>query len=256
MQKRLRFYTSIDGNNDEVFEKIIQKAIEIEKQYGNIDRIVFITPSLGTIGWLETYFSPQFRLNVKNAFLKGVVIPKSNTKAYIETIKTYENTGEEIIITLGLSSDIILSLEENANIIAIMSLPPTCDCLDKWARITNAININDEIQAESFPNPECIVSIALDDLSYKLNLNGLPNCYDDQIAKTYLRALQKCDCKLDEDIIESYLLKSLHWTKNHTDKIIKIVKSINSGKSFHGGDKTGLKRYVDRWKAKVKENSK
>ena len=82
---------------------------------------------------------------------------------------------------------------------------------------------------------------------------GISHSSDDKLAKTYLRALAKYGYLLNEIEIESYLIKQLGWTKDHANDLLEIINKINNGRSFQGGDKTELKRHINRWKEECEE---
>lgn len=120
MFDRLRFYTSAHGNDDNALPKIIKKALELEKQLGNVNRIVFIAHGLQNDGWLRRLFGDE---GVKK-LLKGTKLSsKSTIIAKFESLKTFQSRGNEILITLGLESDNILRLDDNYDILAIFALP-------------------------------------------------------------------------------------------------------------------------------------
>lgn len=244
MQIRKRFYTNAHGADDNAVSIIIQKAIEIDVHVSNISRIVFVAHGLQNGGWLDRKYGPK----VVNKLKKGTLLPNTKIVAKFESLKTYKSIDNEIVITLGIENDDILLLDDNYNINTIIALPWIKNSVDKWARITNAINIDDNIQANSFTNPPCIVIQALEHLTESINMStGLCHYNDDNLAKTYLRALTKYGFQLQETEIESYLIKQLDWTKKYANELLSIIIKINTGHSFKGGDKTGLKNYITNW---------
>jgi len=250
MQERQRFYTNAHGVDDNAVARIIQKAIDLENQLGNVSRIVFVAHGLQNDGWLERQYGRDGAKKLRT----GARLPNSNVPAKFESLKTYRTTDNEILITLGLESDDILLLDDNYDINAIISLPWIQNSVDKWARITNATNIDDNVPATSFPDPPCVVIKALEDLTQSINMStGLSHSSDDILAKTYLRTFVKYGVPLQEIEIESYLIKKLNWTKEHTNELLEIINKINSGRSFQGGDKTGLKYHIDRWREECGE---
>lgn len=245
MQNRYRFYIDSHGPDDDAAKQIIRKAIELEMQLGNVSRIVFVAHGLQHDGWLERLYGS----NAAKKLRTGAQLPQSAILAKFESLKTYQPRDFEIIITLGLDSDEILLLDDNYDINAILALPWVENGVNKWANITNAINIDDNIAANSFANPPCIVIKALEALTRSINMStGLLNSSDDNMAKTYLRALVKYSIPLQQVEIESYLIKHLNWTKEHADHLLKIIEKINEGRSFQGGEKTGLQHHFNRWK--------
>jgi hypothetical protein len=245
MQVRLRFYTGAHGVNDDAVSRIITKAISLESVIENVSRIVFISHGLGNDGWLERQYGDD---GVKK-LRKGAKLPGSRVNARFDSLKTYAPVNNEILITLGLGSDEILTLDDNYDTSAIISLPWMEDDVVKWSKITNAVNIDDNTNAISYDLPSCIVRKALEDLTDSINMTtGLSHSSDDNKAKTYLRALNHYDYTLDELQIEAYLINQLNWKKRHTDKLLEIVARLNTGRSFHGGDKTGYKNHIKIWK--------
>jgi len=250
MQNRQRFYTSAHGVDDNAVARIIQKAIDLENQLDNVSRIVFVAHGLQNSGWLER----QYGTDGAKKLRKGARLPDSSVPAKFESVKTYRAVDNEILITLGLESDDILLLDDNFNIITIIALPWLQNSVDKWVRITNATNIDNNVQAVSFPNPPCVVIKALEDLTESINMStGLLHSSDDQLAKTYLRTFNKYGIPLQEIEIESYLIKQLNWTKEHSNDLLDIINKINNGRSFQGGDKTGLHYHIKRWKKECGE---
>ena len=246
MFSRERYFTKGHGVDDAACHRIIQKAIEIEGRLGNVSRIVFVAHGLQNDGWLERQYGYDGAKRLKKG---GVKLPGSQVFAKFDSLKTYNSVSGEIVVTLGLESDDILKIDDAFEISAILALPWTENSVDKWAQITNAINIDNDQPANSFVNPDPIVIKALGHLSESINMStGLRNSGDDHLAKTYLRALYKYKFDLNEDQIESYLIKNLDWSKEHSEHLLDIIRKINTGRSFHGGSKTGLKSYIDLWR--------
>lgn len=250
MKDRNRFYISAHGVDDNALTRIIQKAIDLENQLNNVSRIVFVANGLQNDGWLERQFGSE---GVKQ-LRKGARLPGSNVTAKFESLKTYSTVDNEILITMGLESEEILLLDDNYDINAMIALPWLQNSVDKWAKIVNAINIDNNVPADSFANPHCVVIKALEDLTESINMStGLLHPSDDRLAKTYLRTFDKYGIPLQETEIESYLIKQLNWTKEHTNDLLEIINKINNRRGFQGGDKTGLQHLIRRWKEECGE---
>jgi hypothetical protein len=248
MQERLRFYTSGHGTDDRAMKRIIDAALEIEKDTG-LSRIVFIANGLTNTGWLERQYG---REGVKK-LIAGAKLPNSNLTAKFESLKTYRSKENELVITLGLRSDDLLLIEDNYNITAIIGFPWLPNDIEKWTKITNAICIENHSAATPYPKPDCIVRVALEHLSQTINMStGITHPMDNNLAKTYLRSLAKFGYDLNAINIEAYLFNELGWEKENLDEFIDIINKINDGKSFQGGDKTGLKDNINRWKEECK----
>lgn len=245
MRTRERYYIDAYGADDPAMTALVQKAIEIEHRLGNITRIVFVADGLQNTGWMERQYGHDGVKQLK----KGARLPGSNITAKFESVNNYDPIDGEIVITLGLRSKDILKLDDNFNIAAVLALPWAHDDVEEWARLTGAINIQSGVPAAAFEPLPCVVTKALDDLSFSINMStGILHSSDNDLAKTYLRALSKYGYELNALSIEAYLINQKAWSKSHADDFIVIVNKINTGKSFHGGDKTYLKYHIDRWK--------
>jgi len=245
MHNRERYFIQTQGPNDAAFTLLIQKAIEIENRVGTIERIVFVAHGLNNSGWLERQYGRDGVTKLK----KGSQLPGSNVTAKFESLKNYDTVENEILITMGLRSDEILLLDDNLGIAAILALPWASDDVDKWSRICEATNVEVNVVAEPYDDPDCVITRALIDLTESINMTtGLSHSSDDNLAKTYLRALIKHNYTLPEPEIEAYLINNLDWMKENASQLLSIINRINNGRSFQGGDKTNLKYHIDRWR--------
>ena len=245
MHERERFYINAHGPDDAAVTTIIAKAIELSNTIPNTKRIVFLTNGLNNTQWLEKQYGHD---NVKR-LKEGVRMQGTNAMGKFESLKTYDANDGDIVITFCLRSDDILLTDDEFGINAVLVIPWINEDIEKWTRITNAVHVQTNNPAQSYNQPPCEVRQALQDLSESINMTtGLSHSADDDLAKTYLRALAHYNYELDPLQIESYLIKDLNWFKEHADELLAIVNKINAGKSFQGGDKTGHKYHRDRWR--------
>lgn len=52
----------------------------------------------------------------------------------------------------------------------------------------------------------------------------------------------------------SYLVAELGWTSSHTNDVGKLITTLNEGRYYKGGEKTGLQVYYKRWKEQAKKS--
>ena len=74
---------------------------------------------------------------------------------------------------------------------------------------------------------------------------------DNARAKTYVRALKKYEPELNSDLVCSYLVNELDWQVRHSNDVRKLIDTLNNGKYFMGGEKTGLQNHYKRWKNNI-----
>lgn len=243
MKNRLRFYIDIEGNDDSAVSEVIQKAIQLEHAVV-AKRIVFIAHTLQNDGWLER----QFERDGVNKLKKGARLNGSDCNSVFMSLKNYSPSDNEIVITLGLDSDDILKIEDNYGIQALIAIPWLRGGVDKWAKMSGAIELRTNQALEAAERPDAVVCQAFENLSKSINMStGIHHHMDEERAKTYLRALHKYEYHLNEEKIENLLVGELKWTKDHAEDVLEIIRKINNGKSFQGGAKTGLKSYITQW---------
>ncbi len=249
MHKRERFYIPAHGPDENAVSSIFIKAVQLSRILPAAKRIVFLSNGLNNTQWLEKLFNYDAIRKLKI----GVKIHDTTVTGVFDSIKSYRPASGDIVIAFPLNSEELLKLEDEHDIIALLAIPWTNDRIEKWTRITNSINILDNIPAVSYDEPPCVVIKALLDLTTSINMStGLGHPSDEEEAKTYIRALHG-RYKLDALEIESYLIKNMNWPKEFADELLEIINKINSGKAFHGGSKTGHKYHIDRWKNDCEE---
>ncbi|WP_299758674.1 hypothetical protein [uncultured Pontibacter sp.] len=174
----------------------------------------------------------------------------------IETLRTYSGgyTPEEAVITLGLDSEEVLKIDGYRSIRAIIAIPWSQEGLAKWVQTWSPIELRGNQQTEaSHPEPSCVVKVAMESLTATINrTTGINHPSDEERAKTYIKALHKYEPKLNADEIGSYLVGKLGWKAQHAKDVEKLINTLNEGRFFRGGQKTGLQLHYKKWKEKCK----
>ena len=75
---------------------------------------------------------------------------------------------------------------------------------------------------------------------------------DEKRAKTYILSLHKYESSLNADIVGSYLVRELNWDTEDAKDVEKLINTLNNGKHFQGGQRTGLQHYYKQWKDQSK----
>lgn len=245
MREIPRFFLDTQGLKDTDAKDFILFVIELAKSKSDGARIVFVSHGFQNDGWLKKMFNDDAPKKLK----KGIVISEAGLLGKFESLNTYVAEDGDILVTLGLDSDDVLTLEDNSETVAIVAYPWSKGGVEKWARISGAIEIRSGSSATSISLPDCIVQAALTELTESINMaTGISHPSDEEEAKTFIRALHGKGYRLVEVEIETFLIQNLGWEKQHANELLDIVRKINSGKTFHGGEKTGHKSYIDRWK--------
>jgi len=169
----------------------------------------------------------------------------------LHSLKTVEDDLSEecVILAYGLTSSDLFKFENNQGVKAIIAHQWSKNEVEEWAKSIEAIEINSNLKATKTNLPDLVVQNAFIDLTDSINMStGLGHPSDEELCKSFLRALKKYNHYLNEIEIRSFLISDLGWDSEYAEEVLKFVRKINQGKSFKGGAKTGLKKYIDKWK--------
>ena len=64
----------------------------------------------------------------------------------------------------------------------------------------------------------------------------------------------KYESELNAHSVVSYLVAELGWTSSHANGVGKLITTLNEGRYYKGGEKTGLQVHYKRWKEKAKKS--
>lgn len=249
------YYFDTYGNDDDAYEKAFQYAVSVIKQNPELNRITFLVPSKNSTGWLDRIYGESTVKKLFNGINYNGVIVK------IETIKTYKNNygnALEILICCGLNSEEIFKAQDYMQVDTIIAIPWLKENTQSWINTSNATKLNKDLKQEEnstedneYPEPSEITKTALQELTNVINKStGITHHMDNNRAKTYIRALHKYEPELSSDILCSYLVNELGWQVRHANDVRKLIDTLNNGKYFQGGEKTGLQNHYKRWKNK------
>ena len=248
-----KFYVDTEGNDDNAYRLAIQFACKLAQKDSSIKRIVLYIATKQNTGWFGRLFGNDF---VKRAF-DGVKFPDCSAIFKFETKITYKSfeygNSSDIIICCGIDSDDILTIDDYSSVKYIIAVPWLKKLTEKWIKTWNAIEISGKKETEHFPELSPIVKIAMTPLSQTINMStGISHPLDNSRAKTYVRALYKYESELNANAVGAYLIRELHWETKHAKDIENLIITLNNGKYFQGGEKTGLQKYYKQWKNAIK----
>lgn len=250
--KKTRFYIDTKGNDDQAYYEAIKFACRISEEDGTIARVTILIQSKQQNSWFERLYGKD----VVKKLSEGVKFNECKPIFKFETIKTYKDYSKasEIVITCGLNVEDVLKIDDYYSVKSIIAIPWFEDGLKKWVNTWNPTEIRrNQKPLVEFTLPSCIVIKALEDLTGSINMStGIQHTSDENKAKTYILALHKYESSIDSDIVGSYLVRELGWMTEHAKEIEKLIDTLNNGKHFQGGYRTGLKDYYEKWKEKCK----
>lgn len=245
--EKLRLYTDNIGPIKENELKSLQKAFQLAKDIDGIEEITILIHTKSNTGYLERTLGPE---NIKGLFNGQFVAFNGGPRLKIETKRTInDNNIKRILLTFGLSSDELFKYDCFYSVVAIIGHQWSENELKDWAESWGAEEIISGTKKSKKINLDKVIKYAFDDLTDSVNMSsGIRHPLDEELCKTYLRALNKYGYSLNERDVLSYLITEKGWDSEHADDVLKLISKLNSGSYFIGGQKTGLQNYIKNWK--------
>lgn len=244
--KKVRYYIDTVGVDDQAVKDSFSKATEICQSDKSVTQITFLIHTQSNTGYFERAFGSD---KLKGLFQGSITAYKGGPPVKIETVKTIKGyEGNLILCPFGLKSDELFGFDDFHNVSYVIAVPWLKDSVDIWAKTWEAEEIRTKVKAPPIPLPDKVVQRAFDSLTTSVNLStGITHPSDEHQCKTYIRALDKYNYKMDENEVFAYLVKEKGWYSSGAKDVVEIISKINNGKTFKGGDKTGLQSYVKNW---------
>lgn len=230
----------------------MQFACKLADEDSEIKKVILLAASKKNTGWLDRLYGAKV---VKQLF-GGKTFKSCKPVFKIETTQTYKDkyTPSEIVITLGLDAADLFKVDDYYSVKGIIAIPWLKKHTEKWVQTWSPKELRgNQTASKGFPNPSCIVIKAIKELTESLNMStGIRHPSDERNAKTIILALHKYEPELDSDIVASYLVRELNWESEPANEMKELINTLNAGKFFKGGERTGLKDYYKRWKEECK----
>jgi hypothetical protein len=242
-----RFYTENIGPIKKNELASVRKALEICHADTEINEITLLIHTKNNTGYIERIFNG---VNIKSLF-NGAKIDNELPLVKIETVKTLDDNyhKKRVLVAFGLRSDELFKYDDFESIVAIIAHQWNENGVKEWSQTWEATEILSNIQATKMNFPHKVVQEAFNDLTKSINMStGITHFMDEELCKTYLRALDKYEYALNSQEINAYLITELGWESDDVKDVIKLIDKLNSGSYFKGGDKTGLQNHIKRWK--------
>ncbi|HKR04801.1 MAG TPA: hypothetical protein VJY62_09200 [Bacteroidia bacterium] len=247
MEKK-RFYIDTSGNDDQAYREAMQFACHLAEENPEIKTVILLALSKKNVGWLDRLYGSKI---VKNLF-EGDTFKNCIPVFKIETINTYKDTYDtsEIVISLGLPDEWLFKIDDFYSVRAIIAIPWLKEDTQKWVQTWEPDELRgNQTVVEGFPEPSCIVIKAMIELTGSINMStGITHPSDERLAKTIILSLHKYEPELNGDVVASYLVRKLGWESEYANEMKGLIDTLNAGKYFKGGDRTGLQHYYKQWK--------
>ncbi len=245
----MRFYTDNIGPIKENELKSLQKAFQLAQELDGVQEVTILIHTKSNTGYIERTLGAD---KVKGLFSGQYVAFDGGPRIKLETTRTInDNNIKRILLTFGLSSDELFKYDSYYSVVAIIGHQWSENGFKDWAESWGAEEVISGSKVSKSDNLDNVVKCAFDDLTDSVNMStGIHHPMDEELCKTYLRALNKYGYVMNEKDVTSYLITEKGWDAEHANDVIKLISKLNSGGYFNGGQKTGLQNFIKNWKEK------
>jgi len=255
-----KYYVDIehDGFNENAYLQAFKFAIMVVKQQKDVNRIVCYVHTKGNIGYFEPFFDDKLIKKLLDGSVRVEPFPVPLT---IKTKNTYSkskysSTNCDFVLAFGMDLEDLEVLDDYYGVKYIVAIPWVKDKTMPWVSRWNAEEITGKKEEQTEEAVSDVVKVALTELTSSINVStGIVNPFDNSRAKTYIRALHKYEPELKPEVVVSFLVTKLGWTSSHANDVGKLIATLNDGRYFRGGEKTGLQFHDKRWKEQAKKKA-
>ncbi len=240
-----RYYVDTEGNDDNAYLEAIAQAGVLAVDDPTIKKVILLVHTKSNTAWFDRLFGPNF---TKQLF-SGAQITGVRPLVKLETLKTFSGSAD-IVIACALDDKDLFTLDDNPFIGTIIAIPWQKQLVSQWVSRWSPEDIRTGKKQVRPTELSCIVKKALESLTNSI-LNpstGLAHPSDEHRAKTIILALHKYESPLDPKSIGSYLVAELNWSAKNAQDVQKLFETLDAGRFFRGGERTGLKNYYKQWK--------
>ena len=128
------------------------------------------------------------------------------------------------------------------------------DELSGWVKRWDAECIyGDEIKAENTGDDNlALLRVALKEMDIRMfESKDFHHPDDENACKTYIRTIHKYMPEVTSSQIEDILVTVLNWSSGNAAQVGELLNRLKNGRTFRGGEKTGLANYYKGWKEKL-----
>ena len=249
-----KFYADAYGADLNALEACVKKAFEIADADDEIARVVLYSYTKNNFMQVSRVFGDDY---VDEMFTRPLRFRECSKPIRCMTAITYKKECEyrdspkDIVVCCHMDSRDVFKVDDYRTAKYIIALSWTLDGLDAWKKRWNAQNVLDE-ESEGLVTPHnSILMTALREMDirmFKTKNLGHPN--DAETCKTYIRAIHKYLPEVMPAELENCLVTELGWENRNATEVGGLLQRLKEGRTFRGGQKTYLKEYFTRWKAK------
>lgn len=252
---KTKFYADADGVDMNALLACVRKAFEIADADDEIARIVFYSYTKNNFMQVCRVLGDDY---VDVMFTRPLRFDECSKPIRCMTAITYKKECEyrdspkDVVVCCHMDSKDVFKVDDYRTAKYIIALSWNQNGLDAWKKRWNAQNVlEEEMEEKTAPPHNSILMTALREMDNRmLGTKNLAHPDDAEACKTYIRAIHKYLPEVMPAELENCLVTELGWENRNASEAGDLLQRLKEGRTFRGGQKTYLKEYITRWKAK------
>ena len=250
-----KYYANVHGSVPEAIEACLKKANEIIANDADVDRIVLYSYTKNGFGTVAQIFGVE---NVLRMEKQPICFQEFARPVQCLTGRTYKDYIQQqcVVICCHMDSKAVLKVDDFRSAKYVMAVSWLKDSLTEWVRRWNAECIyGEEIKSEvAETSKSSLLRIALKEMDIRmLESKDFHHPDDENTCKTYIRTINKYMPEVTSSQIENILVTELNWSSSNAAQVGELLNRLKNGRTFRGGDNTGLVKYYKGWKEKIQK---
>ena len=252
MAMKNKYYADAYGVDMDALLACIRKGFELANSDDEIKRVVLYSYTKNNFMQISQIFGAEKvnqmfsrPLKFKGCFKPIICATEITYKKECE----YKDTPKDVVICCHMDSKAVCKVDDYLTAKYIIALSWTLDGLKDWKLRWNVQNVsgkNDDKEQIKKVNP--ILEIALREMDNRMfNSKNFGHPDDEEVCKTYIRAIHKYLPEITPTDMENFLVSELGWENKNSAEVGKLLQRLKEGRTFQGGKKTYLKKYYNNW---------
>ncbi len=253
-----RYYANVQGADPDAILACLKKANEIIANDPDVERIVLYSYTKHNFDTVSRIFGPENVLRMEKQPVRFRDLAKP---VQCLTERTFNDWNQPscIVICCHMDSKAVQKVDDFRSAKYIMAVSWLKDELSGWVTRWNAECIYGEESKQVNANDDnlALLRIALEEMDIRMfESKDFHHPDDENTCKTYIRTFHKYMPEVTSSQIEDILVTEMNWKSGNAALVGELLDRLKNGRTFRGGDKTGLVNYYKGWKKKLQEGDK
>lgn len=249
-----RFYANVQGAEPEAILACLKRANEICAKDADVNRIVLYSYTKNNFETVARIFGSE---NVNIMFAQPLRFKGFSCPIQCMTERTFKDWNQYpcIVICCHMDSKTVQKVDDFHSAKYIMAVSWLKDELSGWVKRWNAECLYGDVILDMKKEDDnlALLRIALKKMDIRMfGSKDFHHPDDENTCKTFIRTIHKYMSEVTSSQIEDILVTELNWTSDNAAQVGELLDRLKSGRTFRGGDKTGLAQYFKDWEKELK----